>query len=246
MQVISGLDCGVSLEDVWQAENGGRPPRPALQRLGEELYPEARSLFAPSAVFAAYPVQKVLHDRIVFENGEALRGLDVARLLAPARQVFVAAASLGPALEERASRYCAEGEKAKGYILDCIGTAAMNRLVTQVCEHLENLPVASGQTLGFPLSPGDPGWPLINQRVLFRMLRTDLIGLSLTDSLVMLPKKSVSFVVGMGPGIQTAAEGSQCDYCSVRDSCRHRILREQSACSDNGSPKAAHKSGEAE
>jgi hypothetical protein len=246
MQVISGLDCEVPLSDVWQTENGGRPPRPSLQRLGEELYPEARSLFSPSAVFAAFPVQKVLHDRIMLENGEALRGLDVARLLAPARQVFVAAASLGPALEERASRYCAEGEKAKGYILDCIGTAAMGRLVTQVCEHLGSLPESSGQALGFPLSPGDPGWPLINQRVLFRMLRTDLIGLSLTDSLVMLPKKSISFVVGMGPGIQTAAEGSQCDYCSVRDSCRHRTLREQSAGADHGSPAVSPKSGESE
>jgi hypothetical protein len=230
MPVLKDLACTVTLEDVWRAENGGRPPRPMLQRLGEEVYPEALKLFAPSAVFDQFSVQKVTHDRITLDNGEVLRGPDVARLLAPAKQVFVAAASIGPALEARASHYFSAGEKARGYLLDCLGTATMDSLVKQVCAHFENAAAPSGYPLGFPISPGDSGWPIAEQRVLFRMLPTDLIGVSLTDTCVMLPKKSLSFVVGVGPGIQTAAEASQCDYCSVQDRCRHRQRHGQSAC----------------
>ena len=233
MQVFAELDCRFTLDDVWQNENGGRPPRPALQRMGEELFPEAQSLVKPAAVFDRFPVRSVGHNKITFANGEALRGPDIARMLGPAKEVFVAAVSIGSALEDRASQYFADGERARGYLLDCLGTATMTSLVQQVCARFESLAAPSGFPLGFPISPGDEGWPLAEQRVLFRMLPTDLIGLSLTDSCVMLPKKSVSFVVGLGPGIQTAAESSQCDYCSARETCRFRHSYEKSGCSND-------------
>jgi hypothetical protein len=232
VRVLTELDCRVTLDDVWQNENGGRPPRPALQRLGEELFLEAKSLIKPAAIFDLFSVRTVGHNKIGLSNGESLRGPDIARLLAPAKQVFVAAVSIGSALEDRASRYFIDGERARGYLLDCLGTATMTNLVQQVCARFEPLAAPSGYPLGFPISPGDEGWPLTEQRVLFKMLPTDRIGLSLTDSCVMLPKKSVSFVVGLGPGIQTAAESSQCDYCSARESCRFKHSHAKSGCSN--------------
>ncbi len=232
MHVLTELDCRFTLEDVWQNENRGRPPRPELKRLGEELFLEAQNLVRPAAIFDLFPVQKVGHNKITLSNGESLRGPDIARFLAPAKQVFVAAVSIGSALEDRASRYFGDGERARGYLLDCMGTATMTNLVQQVCMRLESLAAPSGDPLGFPISPGDEGWPLAEQRVLFKMLPTNLIGLSLTDSCVMLPKKSVSFVVGLGPGVQTAAETSQCDYCSARESCRFKHTHGKGGCAN--------------
>jgi len=235
VQVLTELDCRFMLDDVWQNENGGRPPRPALKALGEELFLEAKSLVKPAAVFDLFNVRSVGHNKVALSNGESLRGPDIARFLAPARQVFVAAVSIGSALEDRASSYFADGERARGYLLDCLGTAAMTNLAQQVCARFESLAAPSGHPLGFPVSPGDEGWPIAEQRVLFKMLPTNLIGLSLTDSCIMLPKKSVSFVVGVGPGMQTAAEGSQCDYCSAREVCRFKHSHGKSGCSNDDS-----------
>ncbi len=222
MPLLTTLTPTIDLSEVWQYESRGQEPRPSLRHIAEALLPEAQALIAPAAVFDLLPVQEVRHDRITLQGGHHLRGRDAARLLAPAREVAVGIVTIGPALEERASHYFAADKPAHGYLLDCLGTAAVTNLVQQVCMHLESLATARGWPLGFPLSPGDAGWPLTDQRVLFELLPAQAIGVRLTESCIMIPKKSVSFVVGLGPGILTAAEGSQCDYCSLRDTCRYR------------------------
>jgi len=220
--LLTALTPVVDLAEVWQHECGGHEPHPALKRIAEALLPEVEALIAPAVVYDLFPTQEVRHDRITLADGRRLRGPDAARLLAPAKEVAVGVVTIGPALEARASRYFAEDEPAHGYLLDCLGTAAVTNLVQQTCAHLEGLAAARGWPLGFPLSPGDAGWPITEQRVLFDLLPAQTIGVRLTDSCVMIPKKSVSFVVGLGPGILTAAEGSQCDYCSLRETCRYR------------------------
>lgn len=221
MHLLTKLTPILDLTEIWKRENGGSEPRPALRRLAEALLPEAQALTAPAVIFDLFSVQEVKHDRITLAGGHRLRVPDAARLLAPAKEVAAGVVTIGPALEERASRYFAEGEPAHGYLLDCLGTAAIIDLAQQACAHLEGLAAARDWPLGFPISPGDAGWPLTEQRVLFDLLPAQAIGVRLTDSCVMIPKKSLSFVVGLGPGILTAAEGSQCEYCSLRETCRY-------------------------
>ncbi|MGB8647819.1 MAG: hypothetical protein WCF84_21475 [Anaerolineae bacterium] len=222
MRVLTDLVPQFTLDDIWQVELGGREPRPALRGVGETLYPEAQRLVVPAAIFERFPVQKVMHDRVYLAGGQVLRGPDVAHVLAPASEVVVGMATIGAALEERSSQYFQQGDAVSGYLLDCMGTAAVINLVQQVCAFLEPLAAEWGYPIGFPLSPGEPGWPLAEQRVLFGLVPADRIGVTLTEGCAMRPNKSVSFVLGLGLGIRTAAEGSQCDYCSVRETCRHR------------------------
>jgi len=222
MPILTTLKPAIELTEVWKYEQGGREPRLALRQLAEKLLPEAQALVTPAVVVDFFPVSEVKHDRITLEGGHRLRGPDAARLLAPAKEVVVGVVTIGPALEEQASQYFANGQPAHGYLLDCLGTAAVTNLVQQVCAHLENLAAARGWPLGFPLSPGDAGWPIAEQKTVFALVPAETIGVRLTDSCAMLPKKSISFVAGLGPGMLTAAEGSQCDYCSLRDTCRYR------------------------
>ena len=46
----------------------------------------------------------------------------------------------------------------------------------------------------------------------------------MSAGLEMRPLKSATEVIGVGADL--AAEGSVCDYCSLRDTCRHRIALE--------------------
>ncbi len=224
MPLLTALSPTIDLTEVWHYENLGREPRPSLRHLAEVLLPEAQALIAPATVFDILPVQEVRHDRITLAGGNRLRGADVARLLAPAEEIIVCLVTIGPALEERVSGYFAEEKPVQGYLLDSMGTVAVINLMQQVCAYLESLAAARGLPLGFPISPGDAGWPLADQRVLFSLLPAHDIGVRLTDWCIIIPQKSISFVVGMGPGVLTAAEGSQCDHCSLRESCRYRHL----------------------
>ena len=76
------------------------------------------------------------------------------------------------------------------------------------------------------LSPGESDWPLTEQRVIFSMLETEQIGVSLSRrSLVMTPVKSTSLVLGRGVGPLGREGGSHCDYCTIRDRCAYRGRR---------------------
>jgi len=62
----------------------------------------------------------------------------------------------------------------------------------------------------------DPG-----QREIFSMIDPEEIGVVLAPSLEMRPLKTTSSVIGIGADIAT--KGAICDYCAMRDTCRHKI-----------------------
>jgi hypothetical protein len=62
----------------------------------------------------------------------------------------------------------------------------------------------------------DPG-----QREIFSMVDAAPLGVSLAPTLEMTPLKSTTSIIGIGPDLQPI--GAICDYCSLRDTCRHRI-----------------------
>jgi len=72
--------------------------------------------------------------------------------------------------------------------------------------------------------PGQEGWPIQQQRVLFDLLPAGEIGVRLTASYLMLPRKSLSFVVGLGPEMQPDAV--TCDFCSKRERCAWRVRQD--------------------
>jgi len=73
------------------------------------------------------------------------------------------------------------------------------------------------------LSPGSlVGWPLRGQRELCALLPLADIGVRLNQYCVLEPHKSVSMVVGLGPGYESHEVGSVCHYCALRDTCWRR------------------------
>ena len=92
---------------------------------------------------------------------------------------------------------------ADALIVQAAGAAFMERWMdeTEECIRAE---LAPGESMMTRYSPGYGDWPLEAQRRLLELLDTPrAIGVSLTDSLLMVPSKSVSAVIGVKP----AAEG---------------------------------------
>jgi hypothetical protein len=74
-----------------------------------------------------------------------------------------------------------------------------------------------------PFSPGEPDWPLEGQRELFDLVPAEEIGVTLADTFLMRPLKSLSLVVGMGENL--SAGSSPCEFCSLSQVCRYRERR---------------------
>jgi len=115
-----------------------------------------------------------------------------------ADSIALFAVTLGPAVSDRVTALFDAGELAEGYILDQVASFAADELA-QIAGHRFHADSASEGMAVLPYSPGYCGWHVSGQRVLFATLRPDEIGISLNNSCLMHPIKSVSGVLVLAP-----------------------------------------------
>lgn len=199
--------------------------RPALVKAAEEALWVGLPLLQPVAILQETSVCEHLHERILLaplagaRNGTALTGPLAAKFLAGAERVAMAVCTIGPKLEERVSSLIKE-DPLLALALDGVGNAAVEALGQQVCGRIAERAQAAGLETSAPLSPGEPEWPVdIGQPQIFSLLDTGRAGVRLTGGGMMIPKKTISFVVGIGQHMQQA---DLCGLCSMRERCRYR------------------------
>lgn len=179
---------------------------------------EANSLLRPVALYGTVPVVAVEGRSVAFTGG-TFSGPLVARAFAGASLLSLALYTIGEALEQRMDELM-KRDMLRAVALDGAGTAALSE-VSRLVEARITAEVESGACkAGMRVSPGQEGWPIEQQRILFRIIPAGEIGVELTKSCLMLPRKSVSFVMGSGEGI--CGGNVSCDLCSKRERCRWR------------------------
>jgi cobalamin-dependent methionine synthase I len=118
---------------------------------------------------------------------------------ADALALFVA--TVGAAVTDRIRDLLAHDEPALAAMLDAVASAAADGLTAKLADRFRESSSGSSAgdraTLGY--SPGYCGWHVSGQRALFAYLGAGAIGVSLNDSCLMHPLKSVSGVLAAGP-----------------------------------------------
>ncbi len=197
-----------------------RRRRSSALDVAEQAVTAGRPLLAPVVATESFPVREFRHERVRLEEGGYLSGPLVAEHLHAARSVVLAVCSIGPALEDAASECFAE-DPALALALDAFGSAAVDLLGQAMCQMVDEQANAEGLQTTVPLSPGLVGWPVSSgQRQIFALLDAASAGVRLTDGYMMVPKKSTSMAIGIGPDVEHA--GESCDYCSMAATCRYR------------------------
>jgi hypothetical protein len=182
-------------------------------------------VWQPAAVVEILPVLAV--------NGEEVRvkspktGAEVglrlgpkADLMAPARLVQVSASTLGPALDKRVKELNQMGEPMKSFVLDSVGVLGLWQVGQAVRRLAEKTAADRGWGVGRGLSPGSLiGWSLQDQPRLCNLLPLEEIGVQVLESCVLVPLKSASLAIGLGPDYQAQKVGSVCRWCHNRETC---------------------------
>jgi len=217
----------VDLDDVLQAE-GGDPGRIRARNssalaVAERALELSGQLLHAAVAWRFVPVVGQRHESLLLEQACRLTGPVVVEHLQAAKQVGAFVCTIGPELEDQASALFAE-DPALAVALDAVGSVALQRLAHSVREATALEMGRTGWQVGVAISPG-ASWGLeIGQRQLFALVEAGLIGVSLNNSSLMQPKKSTSFVLGVGPDMTST--GSPCDLCDLRENCRYRKLYE--------------------
>jgi hypothetical protein len=196
-----------------------RDSKPVLVQIAEDALQQGLPLLEPRAAYSTYQVEGVNHSMLHLSGGATLRSGLLARELKNARQLNLCVCTIGARLAD-ASRLAMRADPSLALALDALGSAAVELLIAEVCDHLVSS-APPGWHASQPLGPGLTDWPIsIGQPQIFGLVNAQEIGVTLSESCLMLPVKSASFVVGLSP--QPFNQGSICDYCNVRETCRYR------------------------
>lgn len=155
----------------------------------------------------------------VIYAGEGLNSQDtpLPQIWPRADSLALFAATLGEPVSARIAELFAADDMAGGFVLDAVASVAADLLTDRLAgRYRERLPAEAAAVLGY--SPGYCGWHISGQRALFARLGPHEIGISLNDSCLMRPLKSVSGVLVAGAAAihRFRPEFSCCAECATR------------------------------
>jgi hypothetical protein len=203
----------------------GRSSRPEMVAITEELLEEVKEfrLLKPVFAYHIYPISEIKDDRITLNNGVIINGKLLPSVLSKSKEFVTIVCTIGPGLENRVAENLKEGKALRGLLLDGIGTAAIDTLTVQACKSLRQEELSRRNQASSPLSPGMPGFPISEQKMILKLASADQIGLSLTSTGIMIPSKSTSAVIGVGPDMPTWTQAEVCSQCNLNKTCPYRI-----------------------
>ena len=160
------------------------------------------------------------------ENNYLIAGQDLRNLLLGCTEIVLFAATLGSEAEMLIRRTQTR-DMAEAVILDACADSAIENVCDNFCADLAKTAAPCHLTDRF--SPGYGDLPLDHQKILFSALNiTRRIGVTLTESGLMLPQKSVTAILGIAP--TPREHRAACARCPMNETCAFR--KEGTTCED--------------
>ena len=216
-------------EEQYIAQAGGNLARllarPSVRADWEAALADAHELIEPAAVWNAFPIREFRHERLVLADGTKIGGWPVATVVAGATDLVVGVCTVGCAISQRISEQLRGDQRLRAMFLDDLGSWAVDQVRQQLCRQVEGDAANREWHASASLSPGESEWSVAEQSVIFSLLDTREIGVTLNESMVMSPVKSLSLIVGIGPDSLGVEGASNCDFCTIRERCGYRQRR---------------------
>jgi len=134
----------------------------------------------------------LLHPAFIY----TIVGYDVTNkhlIFKDAEKVAICICTIGPELEQEVKELMGKNEMLRALILDALGSEAAEEVAIQSDQILAEKAREINLWPSKRFSPGYGKWDIKEQRFIFRMLPAADIGVRLTESCMMVPRKSVSF-----------------------------------------------------
>ncbi len=178
----------------------------------QPLIDVAMTLIEPRALYDVCYIEEKLEDAVMV-TGRRLKSRVLRKNLDQVERIFPFVITLGSKLGEKQT---ASSDLLENFYLDTVGNVALNSARKQLKRHLESQFALEKISSMAPGSLAD--WPIEEQAPLFKLLGDvdASIGVKLTNSMLMLPAKSIS-------GVYFPAEVSfiSCQLCP-RKRCESR------------------------
>ncbi|MDU4934639.1 MAG: vitamin B12 dependent-methionine synthase activation domain-containing protein, partial [Peptostreptococcaceae bacterium] len=169
-----------------------------LVEIIEECRNIAKDRINPRYTFRVYSIKQKYKGIIELEGTNLiLESNDLYEILKDCNECILMAATLGINIEKDIKKYSCT-ELTKGIIIDSCATTAIEEVCDKVQNEIENNILKNGQYLTFRYSPGYGDLSIEKNTEILTILNGQKeIGLTITNSGIMIPRKSVIAIIGI-------------------------------------------------
>ena len=202
----------------YMGHKGGEIPE-NINALADECEGKLLAAIRPNYVWRVFDIAETDGGISVSGTSLVLTGNDITEHLRGCERCVLMCATLSIGADSVIRAY-ESAEMEKAVIADCLASAA----IEQVCDIAEREIQASVGDYNYTwrFSPGYGDLPLELQRRFIEVLQAQKrIGVTVTDSLILIPRKSVTAVMGISTHeISKGRRG--CGSCNMRETCQFR------------------------
>lgn len=180
---------------------------------------QLKEYIEPTWIYRAFPIEETPDGVLLKGTSLTLGGSDIKEHLAGCHSCVLFCATAGAKADELI-RLKEKKDMVLGYMTDCLASAAVEGVCNALESELaEKLP---GKYLTWRFSPGYGDLPLDVQPMVLSVLEAGKrAGVSCTDSLLMIPRKTVTAVIGISD-TPIVKKRQGCASCSMNDRCTFR------------------------
>lgn len=207
---------------------GNGKPDLQTEKLMNECTETILKLVKPRYTYKIFDISLDLeNERIILPGCNiTFEGRDIYEHLRECRKCAVMAVTLGIEVDN-AIRVAQVESMTKAMMLDACATEIIEKLCDEAEKEIAQIADKEGRKLNYRFSPGYGDFPITTQKIIGEILDVNRkIGLTITDKSLMIPRKSVTAVVGFANAIRK--KKNRCANCSMNGKCRYR--REGTTC----------------
>lgn len=209
-RLIGLQSLGLSDAEVYMAMGyRGNTPEAEICVMVDEIRAEIQSLCAPRYMFQILEARQLSKQRILVADMEFSLGGIIGSYLSGMTHVCLFVATAGKEYAAYLHRLKAQNNIVKEYVADSVGSVIAEACVTLLGEELDK---DSKLRHSLPYSPGYCGWDIREQQKLFSLFPPEPCGITLSESSLMSPVKSVSGFFGLGE--ELSHQPYRCEICN--------------------------------
>lgn len=188
-----------------------------ISSLIDDYAEHASGLINPSYSYLIKDIEWARGSIAFVEGSIIFKSRIIAKLLERCTRVAIFLATIGKYLEETSFQLAKDGLILQATVLDAIGSVAVEKVTGFAQARIKEIAKAQGHVISRRFSPGYCDWNIGQQQMLFYALTGNTIGIRLTGECLMIPQKSISGIIGMGPSNADVESYDPCKTCRKKD-----------------------------
>ena len=169
-------------------------PEDEVRPVVYEVAADFQKLIEPQSVYACYPLE-IENQTLKFADVQ-IESKDLSRNLKGCKAVYLFAATIGPLIDKEIQKM-QRLNPVKSVVMQATGAMYIERYCDYLCDFFKTEAKKEMLLTKNRFSPGYGDVRLDQQKNFFRLLDCKKIGLTLMDTLIMAPEKSVTAFVGV-------------------------------------------------